>query len=783
MGFDFSKEPGRTLLNRKLNHEREPLVSIITPFFNADKFFEQTYNCVINQTFPWFEWIIVDDGSTDIASIEILEHFVRMDPRIRLLRQDNVGPAAARNRAAAEAKAEIIIFLDADDLIEPTYSETLFWALYTNPDCAWAYSNSIGFYAQRYVWNISFSAEKLLRENFLNNSAAIRKSVFLAVNGFDEQPRLMHEDWAFWIKLLAAGHKPVKTADFGFWYRRLDSGRMSQVNENTQAQEQTARRIASLSDGLDRSLSAKEYPCPGKAECYSAPKVSDWERKLFRTHDKLHVLLLLPWMEMGGADAFILDVCARLDKSRFELGIITTQQSENTWQQRFAEHVTDIFNLPEFLDIEDWAEFISYYIKSREVDALFLSNSYFGYYLLPWLRKEFPDLAILDYVHMEEWYWRAGGYARTAGAMGDILEKTLVCNGRTRQVLIRDFGRAPESVETLYIGVDAEKYDPARVLAGLAKVRLGIDPSRPMILFPCRIHPQKRPFLMLEIAKRLPELAFAVVGDGPELDALRDAVKRAGLEKTVFFAGRQDDMLPWYKDAALTLICSLKEGVALTAYESLSMGVPLVSSDVGGQAELIDKRVGRVVPLLQDEATDIENRAYSEEEIELYADAIRELLSDETAYDEMRTDCREHILSHFSSELMIRRLEELLTELTQDPHARFARQEASRALKKMESFVDDAFSNYLRLEAKTQEAEDIWQGREWFRKLYEQEKARAEAGHVVPTVPSDATQAQQTLDWIYHMRSWRLVQAYCRFMDETRLGRILCRIREIFRKK
>ena len=64
MEFDYTKEPGRELLQRGLNHEGTPLVSIITPYYNAGKYFEQTFNCVMNQTFPWFEWIGVDDGST-----------------------------------------------------------------------------------------------------------------------------------------------------------------------------------------------------------------------------------------------------------------------------------------------------------------------------------------------------------------------------------------------------------------------------------------------------------------------------------------------------------------------------------------------------------------------------------------------------------------------------------------------------------------------------------------------------------------------------------------------
>ena len=72
MEFDYTKEPGRKLLQRGLTHEGMPLVSIITPYYNAGKYFEQTFNCVMNQTFPWFEWIIVDDGSTKQEDIEIL---------------------------------------------------------------------------------------------------------------------------------------------------------------------------------------------------------------------------------------------------------------------------------------------------------------------------------------------------------------------------------------------------------------------------------------------------------------------------------------------------------------------------------------------------------------------------------------------------------------------------------------------------------------------------------------------------------------------------------------
>ena len=99
MEFDYAKEPGRKLLISNRESDGKPLVSIITPYYNAGKYFEQTFNCVMNQTFPWFEWIIVDDGSTDKPSLDTLERLSKQDTRIRVLHQSNQRQAAARNAA------------------------------------------------------------------------------------------------------------------------------------------------------------------------------------------------------------------------------------------------------------------------------------------------------------------------------------------------------------------------------------------------------------------------------------------------------------------------------------------------------------------------------------------------------------------------------------------------------------------------------------------------------------------------------------------------------------
>ncbi len=762
------------------NSGNDPLLSIITPFYNAGACFEQTFCSVMNQTFPWFEWIIVDDGSTDEKSLEILEQQAGKDKRIRTVHQENGGISSARNTGIRNSSTEIIVPLDADDLIEPVFLEELYFALKTNPDAAWAYTDVVGFGDQEYLWRQHFSSARMKKENLLVPTSAIRKQWLLKVGGYQESRSPFYEDWHLWLRMLAEGAHPVHVRGYHSWYRRGTSGVLYRILQDQALKEDAQRIIEEAAANVKEIIPAKEYPVNTLKEPFRLPEMSLCDRKVFQLHNKTHVLLLLSDMVMGGADRFNLDVCSRIDRGRFELGIITTDFSENDWQQRFAEYVADIFHLPDFLDKEDWAEFISYYIKSREVDVLFLSNSYFGYYLLPWLRKEFPDIVIMDYVHVEEWHWGAGGMARASGAMDLILEKTLVCNEKTRDVMIRHFSRVSENVETLYIGTDPEVYDPCKVEAGRAKKQMGIDETRPVILFPCRFHFQKRPFLMLEIAKslrnKMPEAAFVAVGDGPLMEEMQKTADRDSLTNTVYFAGRQDDMLPWYKDASLTLICSIKEGVALTAYESLAMGVPVISSDVGGQPELIDRTVGRVVPMMQDEAGDYFGRDYLPEEVIQYVDAIISALSDQSTYEKMCVAARQRIEENFSLEHMISRLEEIFEEMSKNENFREKRRDTAQVLKRTGKCVDESVSVYLRW--KNEEGDAVRTHQE----LEEQHKELEEQYQELGKCRQELEEYRQKLKSIREMRSWKLVEKYCNFMDHTVAGRLLGRIRDMLRR-
>lgn len=729
MVFDFMKEPGRKRYDRKYVTSAEPLVSVVTPYYNAGKYFESLYTCVMNQTFPWYEWIIVDDGSTEKADIVLLNTLEERDERIRVLHKENGGISSARNAGIRESRTDIIITLDADELAEPTYFEILFWTLYYNPECAWAYTDNVGFGNQEYVWKYEFDAEKLKTYNFLVESAAIRKKDLLEVGCYDEVEKHYYEDWRLWLKLLSRGKKPAKAGSLEFWYRRTDSGVLNAVNTDACVKKRADRLIREAAMTADTSVTAKTFGGYGDKDGFEAPVKTSFERTYLQKKSKVHILFFIPHMVMGGADQFNLDFVRLLDKSRYEITVICTEPSENEWKQRFREYVPEIFCLPDFLDAKNYAEFITYVIETRQTDICLLSNSYYAYYLVPWLKTLYPGLAFIDYVHMEEMYWRKGGYARISAAMAELLERTYVCNHSTENVLIDRFGRRAESVETIYIGVDYEKFNPDRVPYGSVRKQYHISGEEKVVLFPCRMHEQKRPYLMVEIARavvsREPKIRFLVVGDGWELPGVKKKAEEYKLGDRMIFAGEQADMLPFYKDSDLTLICSIREGLSLTAYESCSMKTPVVTADAGGQRELIDEETGRVIPLGQKEE-DIAVRAYSEEEIQGYTSAILELLSDENRmiYQEMCVRCRERIMGAFGLDSMIRHMEAALEECM-TPQRKLERDAKAEAIRGFSKLSEELLTMYCMFESKSKECEQIWNERSWFEQRCKSKKNRA----------------------------------------------------------
>ena len=107
---------------------RKPIISIIIPMYNVEKYVRRCLDSVLNQSFEDWQAICIDDGCTD-KSGKIAKEYASRDKRFSVLKQEHQGPSGARNVGFSHAKGEYVMCLDGDDFIHPQTMElTLFLA-------------------------------------------------------------------------------------------------------------------------------------------------------------------------------------------------------------------------------------------------------------------------------------------------------------------------------------------------------------------------------------------------------------------------------------------------------------------------------------------------------------------------------------------------------------------------------------------------------------------------------------------------------------------------------
>jgi hypothetical protein len=158
------------------------------------------------------ELIVVDDGSTD-STAAIVEAFG--DPRVRLVHQENAGPAAARNRGLADARAGMVSLCDADDVLLPGHLNALLEVHERHDGIVTANAwllESDGQLTKRRVRHrgrLPVSEDQrltILQENFVSTMSLFRRELATRLGGFDESLPLA-EDWDFWIRAILEGSR------------------------------------------------------------------------------------------------------------------------------------------------------------------------------------------------------------------------------------------------------------------------------------------------------------------------------------------------------------------------------------------------------------------------------------------------------------------------------------------------------------------------------------------------------------------------------------------------
>ena len=186
------------------------------PTYNCAQFLPDAVESVLNQTYPEWECIIVDDGSTDNTK-EIVQNYYLNRNRVKYLSLPrNRGPSAARNVGIKESRGEYLVFLDADDYISPTKIEKEVNVLENHPEVGWVYEKSLTIddKSKQVIRRLPEMAlkpkekppegrifNKLLGRNLMPvNAVMIKKKIVENVGLFDESLK-SYEDWDLWLRV------------------------------------------------------------------------------------------------------------------------------------------------------------------------------------------------------------------------------------------------------------------------------------------------------------------------------------------------------------------------------------------------------------------------------------------------------------------------------------------------------------------------------------------------------------------------------------------------------
>lgn len=191
-----------------MDKKYEPIVSVITPAYNAEKFISETIESVLNQTFSHWEMIIVDDCSTDRTK-EIVQRYVEKDSRIKLIQlKENSGSAIARNTAMDHALGRYLAFLDSDDQWLPEKLEKQLKFMQDN-DVAFSYTKYIRILEDGTDTNeISKAPQQLSYDDLMKQCVIGCLTVMLDRKKIGELRMVnirTRQDYAFWLAITRKG--------------------------------------------------------------------------------------------------------------------------------------------------------------------------------------------------------------------------------------------------------------------------------------------------------------------------------------------------------------------------------------------------------------------------------------------------------------------------------------------------------------------------------------------------------------------------------------------------
>lgn len=213
-------------------------VSVIIPCYNQGIYLNEAINSILSQTYQNIEIIVVNDGSTDLNTIFLLNKIV--DPAIKVINIKNGGVSKARNVGISQSSGQFILPLDADDWIDRSFIEIALEKFKENSQIE-IVGSGVEYFGNICLKEMlpKYSTKQHLLQNLFFNTSLFKKSSFDRVKGYDESFLIGWEDWDFYLRLISKVEQVFIIPEFLYHYRIKKVSRNANIiNEIKQKLEQ-----------------------------------------------------------------------------------------------------------------------------------------------------------------------------------------------------------------------------------------------------------------------------------------------------------------------------------------------------------------------------------------------------------------------------------------------------------------------------------------------------------------------------------------------------------------
>jgi glycosyltransferase involved in cell wall biosynthesis len=678
-----------------------PTFSVVIAAYQVAQVIGDALESAFAQTYPPIEIVVCDDGSTDDLDAAVAPY----RDRIVLLHKSHGGEASAKNAAAAAARGDFVVILDADDVFLPTRLEALAELASARPDLdiltTDAFLEVDGRVVRRcyeggWTFETRDQRREILRRNFIFGLAAVRRERLLALGGFDESIRWT-ADWDCWLRLILAGSRAGCVAEPLARYRLREaslSARREHLVRGKISTLEKARRNPHLQDNdrpvLEAALAGYHW------------ELTFWQfRRAIREggSDARHLALRLvrhpgvrlTWRAQAGAallaPAAVGHLVRRQDE-RFWTGAGNVRvrrrraQGRGTLKVAFYTDAVELGGAERSLahlvaTLSPRIEACVLGVEPRIVRAVAEGRRDARRVVLPFIRSRYDVGSI------------AAHFRALAEIRPDVFHANLsspwscqmaifiaALMPRVRVVAVEQLPvpavsphqrwakRVAARALAAHVAVGERSARETERLAGLPQgsvraIHNGVPdvplpprerrPSQPTVGFIGRMEPQKGVDILLRALAELPRARAVLIGEGRERSRLERMADRLGVSARVVWLGWQEEARRHLSSFDVLALPSRYEGFPLVVLEALLAQVPVVAADVGSVGEaVLPMQTGVLVP---------------PDDPESLAAALDDILRDEERREAMGRRGRALVLERFTAEAMARRFEALYEEI------------------------------------------------------------------------------------------------------------------------